>query len=207
MNALPPIGLSGLAQSGKTTAANYLEKHYGYTRQHIAEPLRAMLRTLLHRFGMKDAEIDRYLTGDLKEEIIPCLGVTSRWAQISLGTEWGREQIGDDLWARLWAHEASRFSAPMNDSVRFPNEETAIRNMGGATILIRREGTHPAAFKWGFLGRLLYRCFGLMWGVHDSERTDRLNPDYVIGNDGSLDELYQELDAVVALLYQQSLNK
>lgn len=206
-NTAPAIGLSGLAQSGKTTAADYLQRYYGYKRLHIAEPLRAMLRTLLKRFGYSDPEITRYLTGDLKEQIIPCLGVTSRWAQISLGTEWGREQIGTDLWARLWSHEASGFPAPMNDSVRFPNEETAIRRIGGKTILIRRKGTNPAAFKWGFVGKLLYHAFGLMWGVHDSERVDRLRPDFVIDNDGTLDDLYRDLDSVVLPLIHESLNQ
>lgn len=203
---MPAIGLSGFAQSGKTTAANYLERCHGYKRQHIAEPLREMLRVLLRRFGMADELIDRYLTGELKEQVIPCLGVTSRSAQITLGTEWGREQVDTDLWARLWAHEVSAFDRPMNDSVRFPNEEREIRSIGGATILIARAGTHPVAFKWGVVGKLLYRCFGMMWGVHDSERTDRLNPDYVLENNGSLDELYRRLDSIIAELYLNSLN-
>lgn len=203
---LPPIGLSGFAQSGKTTAADYLSSVYDYKRLHIAEPLREMLRTLLRRFGMSDDVIDRYLTGKSKEEVIPCLGVTSRSAQITLGTEWGREQVDPDLWARLWSYTAAAHKRPMNDSVRFPNEEAQIRSLKGVTILIRRAGTHPVAYKWGAFGRLLYRAFGIMWGVHDSERTDRLNPDFVIENDGSLSELYEALDDVVALLYHKSLN-
>jgi hypothetical protein len=195
------IGLSGWAQTGKTTAANYIEQKYGYRRQHIAEPLRAMLRTLLLRFGMTDTQIDAFLTGPLKEEVIPCLGVTSRHAQITLGTEWGRELIGDDLWARLWSYEAEQQGGrAMNDSVRFPNEESAVQgSYGGFTILVTRPGTRPAAFKWGRFGELLYNCFGLMWGVHDSERTDKLNPDYVIVNDGTLEELYAEIDDIMAI--------
>jgi hypothetical protein len=190
------IGLSGFAQSGKTTVANYIEAKYGYRRQHIAEPLREMLRVLLRRFGYPDAEIDRYLTGDLKEQIIPCLGKTSRHAQITLGTEWGRELISDSLWARLWAHEA--VGKVMNDSVRFPNEEAAIQGaLGGFTIMVERPGTHPIAFR-GWWGKLLYRWFGCYWGVHPSERVDLLNPDYVIVNDGTLGELYKQIDEVMA---------
>jgi hypothetical protein len=192
------IGLSGFAQSGKTTVANYIEANYGFRRQHIAEPLRDMLRTLLRRFGMKDARIDEYLTGHLKETIIPYLGVTSRHAQITLGTEWGRELINNDLWAKLWSIEAERsFGNAMNDSVRFPNEERVIHSTRGFTILIDRNGTKPAAFKWKWLGRFLYQKFGLMWGVHDSERTDRLDPDYVVPNNGSLDELFSRIDAIM----------
>src|SRR5436190_14270704 len=87
------IGLSGFAQSGKTTAALYLEQKYGIRRKHIAEPLRAMLAVLLKANGMKDSMITRYLEGDLKETVIPELGVTSRYAQITIGTEWGRNLI------------------------------------------------------------------------------------------------------------------
>jgi hypothetical protein len=194
------VGLSGFAQTGKTTVANYIESKYGFRRQHIAEPLRAMLRTLLERYGLEDELITRYLTGDLKEEVIPCLGVTSRHAQITLGTEWGRDLIDDDLWARLWSYEAEAAGGKaMNDSVRFPNEEAAIQGaLGGFTIMIERPGTEPVAYKWGKFGRFLYRTFGLMWGVHDSERIDRLNPDRVVVNDGTLEALYAEIDDIFA---------
>ncbi len=193
-----PIGLSGFAQSGKTTAANYLESKYGFTRLHIADPLRSMLRELLFYSNMSPYEIDRYLTGDLKETIIPCLGVTSRHAQITLGTEWGREQITPDLWVNFWDMRAKRCKTPaMNDSVRFPNEESIIRVNGGHTVLIVRPDKGPAAFKWGRFGKWMFDVFGCMWGVHDSERTDRLRPDFVIYNTGTLDQLYAMLDEVM----------
>jgi len=198
---MTPIGLSGFAKSGKTTAAEYLQREYGYTRLHIADPLRGMLRTLLREFashGYTDQLIDRYLEGDLKEDAIPCLGVTSRHAQISLGTEWGRNHIHPDLWQRCWEARAARLPSglAMNDSVRFPNEEAGIRNRNGITIMIVRPSLGPAAFK-GRVGRWLYQTFGVMRGVHDSERVDRLNPDFVIHNTGSLDDLYRMIDRVM----------
>lgn len=198
MTNIPPIGLSGYARSGKTTAAEYLQREYGYQRLHIADPLRDMLAALLRRFGMNGPEITYYLEGGGKESVIPCLGVTSRSAQISLGTAWGREQVSPDLWANCWKHCAAELDAPaMNDSVRFPNEETVIRNANGITVLIVRPECGPAAFRSRF-GKWLYDVFGIMWGVHDSERVDRLNPDYVIHNTGTLDDLYQMLDRVMA---------
>lgn len=196
MNTTPPIGLSGFAQSGKTTAANYLEVEYGYKRLHIAEPLRKMIGELLWSFGMFADERDKYLEGYLKEEVIPCLGVTSRHAQITLGTEWGRNHISPDLWVNAWKHRAASFAAPMNDSVRFPNEERTIRDMDGFTILIVRPGCGPAAFK-SRIGKWLFETFGMMRGVHDSERTDRLSPDYVIHNTGTVEQLHRMLDRVV----------
>ena len=190
------IGISGFAQSGKTTVADYLEREHRFKRLHIAEPLRAMLRALLKRYCIPDAMIESYLTGDLKESVIPQLGVTSRDAQIQLGTRWGREGIHPDIWVDLWKFEAVCYPRVMNDSVRFPNEEAVC----DYTILIERPGTGPAAFK-GRLGRWLYRTFGLMWGVHPSERVDRLKPDFVIINDGSLEDLYLDVDAAMAQAY------
>lgn len=195
---IPPIGLSGFAGSGKTTAAQYLETKYGYTRLHIAEPLRDMLAALLRRFGMNSPEINYYLEGGGKESVIPCLGVTSRHAQISLGTRWGREGMHPNLWVDCWQYTASEVDAAMNDSVRFPNEERTIRALNGVTILIVRPGCGPAAFK-GRVGRWLYQMFGLMQGVHDSERVDRLNPDYLIHNTGSVEDLNWCLDAVMRM--------
>ncbi|MGY2919466.1 hypothetical protein [Bradyrhizobium sp. USDA 3262] len=197
------VGLAGFAQSGKTTAALYLEKKYGIRRKHIAEPLRAMLAVLLQANGMKADEITRYLEGDLKEQVIPCLGVTSRYAQITIGTEWGRELIGQDLWANTWERGIAEGDSVMNDSVRFPNEADAIRRRGGVVIMIKRPGTKPAKLKWGKLGEFLYDKLGLLWGVHDSERIDRIKPDFVIHNDASVEQLYADLDEAMALHFKK----
>ncbi len=186
---LPLIGLSGFASTGKTAAARFIEAEHGYRRQHIAEPMRRMLASLMRDYGYDDATIERYLVGDLKEDMIERIGATSRHCQITLGTEWGRDQIGTDLWANLWVYQAGLTGGVMNDSVRFPNEGTAIRASGGFTILIERPGTGPRAFKWKRLGPVLHRWFGCMWGVHGSERTDLLKPDYVVVNDATLGEL------------------
>lgn len=199
MNTIPPIGLSGFAKSGKTAAAEYLQSEYGYTRLHIADPLRSMLHSLLIDFGYDYDQIHYYLEGKGKESIIPCLGVTSRHAQISLGTEWGREQINPDLWVNCWEQRAERLGTPaMNDSVRFPNEETKIRQMNGFTIMLVRDGAGPAAFT-SRAGEIAYKRFGMMWGVHPSERVDLLRPDFIVHNNGSLKQLHLMLDRVMYL--------
>lgn len=192
------VGLSGFARAGKTEAANYLASRYGYTRKHIAEPLRAMLAVLLRANGLDDEMISRYLEGDLKDGVvIPELGVTSRQAQITLGTEWGRELISNDLWSNTWVRGLTPDSRVMNDSVRFPNEETAIRShLDGITIMIVRPGTKPAKFT-SWLGRKVYDWFGVLWGAHPSERVDLLNPDYTIINDGTIEDLQDKLDEIM----------
>lgn len=197
------VGLSGFAQSGKTTAALYLEKKYGIRRKHIAEPLRAMLAVLLQANGMSSAMITRYLEGDLKEKLIPELGVTSRYAQITLGTEWGRQLINNDLWSNTWCRSVQDGESVMNDSVRFPNEADAIRKLGGIVIMIKRPGTKPAKFNWGKVGEFLFDKFGIMWGVHPSERIDLIKPDYVIDNEHSIEQLHADLDMVMVQHYKK----
>jgi len=197
-NRMPPLGLSGFAGTGKTEAAKYIESAWGYQRLHIAEPLRRMLASLLREYNYSDFEIERYLTGDLKEEVIPEFGATSRHMQITLGTEWMREQVDEGGWAKLWAYQARMTPhAAMNDSVRFPNEEDSIHGEKGFTILIVRPGTAPAKWKWRRLGPLIYRLTGKLWGAHDSERTDRLRPDFTIVNDGTKTELHNKIAAVM----------
>lgn len=203
------IGISGFAQSGKTTLANTLEKQ-GFRRKHIATPLRAMLVPLLVEFGIPEGTAPApvaeryntydYLEGKMKEEIIPELGVSGRHLQITLGTEWGREQISEDLWVNAWDYPLSEDDNVMNDSVRFPNEEFAIHRKRGVTILIKRPGIGPRAFKWKAfgIGKFLYEKLGIWWGVHDSERLDRLDPDYILENDGSLEDFEQQVEMLFA---------
>lgn len=130
------IGFCGLAGSGKSTAAQILVEHYGFARQRFADPLKAMLRAL----GLSEREID----GDLKEK--PCarlMGKTPRDAMQSLGTEWGRALIADDLWVELWRksvqYHLSIGGKIVVDDVRFPNEVAAIRAIGGKIIRVRRD--------------------------------------------------------------------
>jgi hypothetical protein len=85
----------------------------------------------------------------------------------------------------------------MNDSVRFPNEAAAIRSLGGFVIMIKRPGTKPAKFKHK-LGEFLYDKFGIMWGVHPSERIDLIKPDFIIHNDADVETMYADLDKAMA---------
>src|ERR1035437_9507797 len=116
------VGLCGFIGSGKTTAANHLVEHHGFTRIRFAGPLKAMLAAL----GLTEEEID----GSLKND--PCdllCGKTPRYAMQQLGTEWGRELIGPDLWIRAWSssvEDCGMHSRIIADDVRFPNESAAI---------------------------------------------------------------------------------
>lgn len=128
------LGITGKAGSGKTTAADHLVS-LGWTRVKLAGPLKDMLRVI----GLTD----RHIEGDLKE--LPCdllCGQTPRHAMVTLGTEWGRDMIGGDFWTGI---AAARIRAALDagqnvvvDDVRFENEATTIRDLGGAVLKIQR---------------------------------------------------------------------
>lgn len=164
------IGLTGLAGSGKSTVADHLIRAHGARREKFAGPLKDMMRAL----GLTEAEIE----GGRKElpSDILC-GATPRWAMQSIGTEWGRKMIHPDLWVSAWKRRASS-GLVVADDCRFANEFSAVRELGGAVIRIDRPG--------------------LSAGEHASEQEmGGLEPDAVIVNGGSVDDLVEEVDRIV----------
>lgn len=135
------IGLSGLAGSGKSTAAAHLVHRHGFARVRFAGPLKAMMAAL----GLTHEQIE----GSEKE--VPCAllgGRTPRYAMQTIGTEWGRDLIAPDLWIRAWraAVDAVPAGQPIVcDDVRFPNEADAIRAAGGFLVRVERPGAGAGA--------------------------------------------------------------
>ncbi|MGZ6320423.1 MAG: deoxynucleotide monophosphate kinase family protein [Ktedonobacterales bacterium] len=162
----PIIGLAGNIGSGKTTAAKELCR-LGFERFRFAGPLKDMCRAL----GMTDEQVD----GALKEE--PCdllCGKTPRHAMQTLGTEWGRELIGEELWINAWRHAISKTESPIvTDDLRFPNEASAVRAVGGIVVLVTRPGNAVQ--------------------THTSEKLD-FDADLTIVNDRSLDKFLSKVN-------------
>lgn len=129
----PIIAFTGLAQSGKTTAANAFIA-IGFDRMSFAEPIKAMVSCLT---PCKD-----------KDARPPSLcGKTLREVYQTLGTDWGRKMVGEDIWilagrARLdellGDVESDIIRGIVLDDVRFDNEAELIRNMGGLVVEITR---------------------------------------------------------------------
>ena len=131
------VGLCGTAGSGKSTAAQFLVDKYGYTRVRFAGPLKAMARAV----GLNDRQIE----GDLKEVPSDLLcGRTPRYFMQRLGTELGRDLIGEEFWVNLWAKAANDILANggrvVADDCRFENEVTTLRSLGGKVGLLRGRG-------------------------------------------------------------------
>ncbi len=133
------IALTGLSGSGKSEVAKYLQYGHGFTPVKFAGPLKAMLEAFYRYCGVSDDAILRKLEGDLKETPCPYLcGRTPRYAMQTLGTEWGRQLIGGNLWTNSWFSAVDSVDGPVvTDDCRFPNEVEAIRIMNGAIVKMK----------------------------------------------------------------------
>lgn len=142
------IGFTGPIDSGKTEAAKVCEQQ-GFKRIRFAGPLKDMAKA----FGLSPAQVD----GDQKEVPSDLIcGQTPRYFMQKLGTEFGRELIGDDVWIRAFQHAVNQldpWTPVVVDDVRFQNEAGIIQHMGGIVVRIDRDGYKPgehASEQFGF---------------------------------------------------------
>lgn len=162
------IAFTGSAGAGKSKAASMLMSK-GWARVKFASTLKEMCRAM----GMTEQMIE----GGEKEAPQSLFGgQTPRYIMQTLGTEWGRKTIHPDLWVSITSAEIQRhLDAGRNvvvDDCRFENEANCIRALGGSVVAI--------------VGR------GGISGKHESE--SGVVPDFVIDNNGSLEDLEQAVD-------------
>jgi hypothetical protein len=154
------IGLySPAPQSGKTFTASVLEQS-GYKAMSFAEPIKKMATELIVSFGYPKEQAVRFVWAS-KEETIPAIKTTARHILQTLGTEWGRNCIGGEIWldcmmSRVASHLKESDSKIIIDDVRFQNEAELVKKMGGEMWMIvrpsaQRNTTHEsegALDKW-----------------------------------------------------------
>ena len=168
----PPriVGFAGYAGSGKNVAAEAL----GGVVLGFADPLYAALAAML---GVSEASLRARAT---KELPMAC-GKSPRDLLRTLGTEWGRQLVREDLWvwrARQRIEEAAATGAAVIAvcDVRFPNEAAFLRGLGGQIWWVDRPG--------------------MAQGEHASDRAlTAADADRVIRNDGSLEQLRWKVEA------------
>lgn len=177
------IALCGLAGSGKTTAANILVHDFKFARRPFAYALKAMISA---GFGIPGAVLDGPREG--KEQPLEIFGGKSiRYVMQTLGTEWGRELIDTDLWVRAWERGAAGLPRVVCDDARFPNEELAIRKLGGTIIMLKRFGA-GAGDNPGHISEQLM-----------------LKPDVTFYNNFSIDDLRLRLKGIVEMMEEEEI--
>ena len=175
------VGLTGPIGSGKSTVASEFCR-YGFTRVRFAGPLKKMMTVL----GLSIDQVD----GSAKETPSELLcGKTPRHAMQTIGTEWGRDLIGPDLWVNAWKHAVSRLPDDMSvvaDDLRFENEAAAVRALGGIIVRVQRNQVYVTNY---------------LTATHASEQFD-FDPDSVIHNDSTIEQLAQQVRFMVVGLAQ-----
>ncbi len=165
------VGFTGKARSGKDTAADFT----GLNKYSFATPLKDACKAI---FGWGD----EHLNGDLKDVVDPKYGVSPRQALQTLGTDWARNTVNEDIWI-IRAKEVLEHGEVVVADVRFDNEAQLIRDLGG--IVIEVVGT--------FADTQVRK--------HSSESGVSLGLiDHTVVNDGTLEDLEAQIDAIMFTL-------
>lgn len=187
------VGLIGLIGSGKGTVGDMLIDE-GFQHESFANTLkdatasifgwdRAMLEGDTDVSRAKREEVDTWW-----QERLNIPDFTPRLALQLLGTDLFRNQFHQDIW--ILSLE-KRLREIQNDIVvtdaRFPNEVNMIRRAGGKVVRVKR-GEDPDWFDLAIHNPdAMQHAYP---GIHASEYMwASVTPDYMILNDGSIDDL------------------
>jgi len=124
------IAITGYARSGKDTVTEMLikifaERGENWERLSLAAPLKEMLKVGL---GLDDKD-------ERAEELYGC---NYRKLAQTLGTEWGRDLICEDIWIRIAAQRAQGKNVIISD-LRMENEADWVRKAGGIVVHLERK--------------------------------------------------------------------
>lgn len=163
------IGISGLAGSGKDTLADMLYNLMDYESMAFADPIKDMLSTGLN------ISLDHFYAED-KEVLNDHYGVTIRHMIQTLGTEWGRRYVGEDIWINAMESRIKTLAGAdkvVVTDIRFENEAAWVREHGTLIHIYGRGGIDTS---------------------HSSESgIKKLDTDLNIDNSGSISDLEDQL--------------
>lgn len=197
------ISVSGLIGSGKDTIADYLVNSHGFLRESWAGTLKDAVAAV---FGW-----DRILLEGKTSESRKWREVPDEWWSSRLGVDvtprrvlqvWGTEVCRNSYHDDIWIASLENKLRKTNDNVvisdsRFPNELDSVKRIGGITIRVMR-GSNP---EWvDYLHEYgVTEEFKNRWpSVHASEYSSVCsNYDYMIYNDGSIDDLYSQINNLI----------
>jgi hypothetical protein len=171
------IGLySPEARSGKGTVARVLVDEFGYTERQFSAPIKAAWTGLLESIGCGDL-VAATLEGPLKETALPRVG--------GLSFRKFAEHIGDglrgdnpDLWIKIISEQlgvdAFAGRRVVLSDLRYPNEFTLIKTVGGSCVRVERADGYTRGFKQPSEGRLDNHDFDYTLKAHSPEELELL---------------------------------
>lgn len=132
------LGLVGPLGAGKTEQAKAFVAVCGAnkiaaSRASCADPIRQMLMVL---------GVSEHSMAHEKNTPVAGIGCTPRFLMRTLGTEWGRRCVGENVWIDTVLRKSrARSEITVVDDVRFTNEATAIKQAGGVLCYIHNPNT------------------------------------------------------------------
>ncbi len=212
------IGLVGWIGSGKNTVADILATQHDYKKDSFAAPLKDATANIFN-WPRKTLEGDTDHSRHFRECVDPywanklsIKNFTPRLALQIVGTELFREHFHPRIWLDSLEHRyiAGGQKPTIITDCRFRNELAFVKQMGGFTIRVKR-GDDP---HWTELAKQAQQDddFAIQQladiGIHASEwdHTGQL-VDFIIENNGSLEQLTDKVQGVVKVLSKVSKNK
>lgn len=173
------IGLGYKARSGKDTAAEYLWRHFHFTRTAFADNLKKACMVI---FSLTHEQV----FGDNKEVEDSRWNDTPRNILQKVGTECLRRGYHQDVWVKS-LEMYLKTQSPMTDwvitDVRFPNEAEAIRNWGGVLVRVDRPNA-PGIATAKHASETSMETWGGGW-------------DFVLDNSNDLPQLYANIEIMM----------
>lgn len=171
------VGLGGLMGSGKSAIASSLVFR---SKASAIIPFAMPIKRMMLQLGVNPANV--YVSSRKEEPLDILCGKSAREAMQLLGTEWGRNMIGQDVWVNAWRAAVetelavSNYALIIADDLRFDNEAVAIRQFGGIVLRVERNGVG--------------------WGTSDPHASERLDydADAVVTNNGTLQEAVAQVE-------------
>jgi len=205
------VGFVGLIGSGKDTAADFLVNDFGFKRDSFANTLKDAVANIFHwdrellQGQTAESRAWREEVDDWWAERLGIPHLTPRWVLQFFGTDVCRDNFSNDIWVASLERKLmqTKDNIVISD-VRFPNEIWAIKEAGGSIIRLQR-GDNPV---WWSTARNMPESMPKLWPeIHPSEWAWlRDGEDYVIHNDGSIDELGVNLRIVIDRIRPKTYN-
>jgi dephospho-CoA kinase len=177
------IGLSGYAQSGKDTVANYLVEHHGFIRIAFADPIREALYNLdpvVTDIPELSGMHLKWLVDGLGWERIKIDSPQVREMLQRFGTEVARNLWSENFWVDLAMSKAKLLDNVVITDVRYPNELDAIRDVSGSVWRVEKPGVSAV-------------------NSHTSETAlDGYVFDEIVRNAGSLEDLHAKINNIIS---------
>lgn len=174
------IGISGKKGSGKNTVANIIAKQQvlGNTKHNYYDfAFAAMLKFLLENLVDQDTDFDK----NSKNKLGLCDNngkiYTIRELLQLIGTK--LRDIDPDIWIKALDKDTRGYSDVMITDVRFLNEAEYIKSKGGLLVRINRPNLEEDQH------------------ISETELDNYSNWDYVIKNDGTMEDLVHKVNQMI----------